>query len=279
MAVTAPFALFVGPTKSGTTWVHAYLAWRGDVAMPTETKETFFFDKVYERGFGWYEGLFPSKDDTRLRVEVAPSLFHKPEACERVLRHVPHAHIVCTVRNPFDRAVSHYFHYRKRGAAKSSLADMAMKYPDVIEAGLYAEHGPRWQAAFGEGRVTFLSYDTLRDDPETFCRQLCDALNLPYIAPDPALSETKVNSAQVPRNLAMASLVQSVITTLRRRGAAKFVSMFKNTPIKRWLYSSGGIDEERADIKSQAPSFAPQLVQDWSAFCSTQERPKVAQGE
>ena len=77
MAITAPFALFVGPTKSGTTWIHRYLESRGDVALPAQMKETFFFDKVYDNGFDWYANLFPPESDGRLRAEVAPSLLRR----------------------------------------------------------------------------------------------------------------------------------------------------------------------------------------------------------
>lgn len=276
MAIRPPFILFVGPTKSGTTWIHAYLESRGDIALPSGMKETFFFDKVHERGFQWYEGLFPNASDTRPRVEVAPSLFHKPIACERALALVPHAKIVCTVRDPFDRAVSHYFHYRKRGAPAMSLADMARTYPDVIEAGLYARHTVRWEEAFGKDRVHLLSYQLLRDDPAVFCRQLCDTLGVAYIAPDPSLGGRSVNAAKVPRNLAAARLVQSVSTGLRRRGAHKVVNALKFLPIKRWLYSGGpGFDEERSKIRKQSVSLSEELTRDWEKFRGRDDFPEA----
>jgi len=269
MAITPPFALFVGPTKSGTTWIHAYLEWRGDVAMPSATKETFFFDKVYERGFDWYAGLFPPETDTRLRVEVAPSLFYKPVACERAKTHVPDAKIICTVRDPFDRAVSHYFHYRQRGAPRTTLKDMAETYPDVIEAGLYAKHAPRWETAFGADRFHLMSYKLLRDDPEGFCRELCEILDLEYRAPPATLTNQQVNAAKVPRNLFLARTVQGTVTRLRRHGAHRIVSILKHTPIKKWLYSRGeSLAEERAEIRAQAASFSPALTADWAAFQS-----------
>lgn len=273
MAISQPFALFVGPTKSGTTWIHAYLESRGDVALPRGMKETFFFDKVYERGFGWYENLFPDNADTRLRVEVAPSLFYKTAASQRAHLHTPYAKIICTVRDPFDRAVSHFFHYRKRGAPAVSLKEMAAIYPDVIDAGLYAQHAARWEETFGAAQVHLMSYQQLRDDPEGFCRHLCEILELDYIAPHPDLSTRQVNAAKVPRNLIAARVVQSVSAKLRRAGAHKVVNTLKRIPIKRWLYSGGAdLASERTEIRAQAVSISDTLTADWETF---QKRPDL----
>ena len=35
--MTLPTALVIGPMKAGTTWIHEYLAWRGDVCLPGGT--------------------------------------------------------------------------------------------------------------------------------------------------------------------------------------------------------------------------------------------------
>lgn len=267
MAIGRPFVLFVGPTKSGTTWIHAYLESRGDIALPEGMKETFFFDKVYERGYGWYESLFPAASDARMRAEVAPSLFHKKLACERVRQHVPYAKIVCTVRDPFDRAVSHYFHYRMRGVSARSLKEMAEIYPDVIEAGLYRQHVSMWRDALGEDRVYLLSYSLLREDPEEFCRQLCRVLDLEYMPPEAALINAQVNAAQVPRNLFAARLLHALMGWVRRSGVKDYLRHFKKLPIQRWLYSGGtDLSEERAEIKKQSVSISETLSDDWATF-------------
>jgi hypothetical protein len=52
-----PEFIFVGPHKSGTTWIDNYLRSRGDVQLPIAMKETFFFDKLYDNGWDWYSGL------------------------------------------------------------------------------------------------------------------------------------------------------------------------------------------------------------------------------
>ncbi|PJI92680.1 sulfotransferase domain-containing protein [Yoonia maricola] len=274
MAITDPFVLFVGPTKSGTTWIQAYLKARGDIALPNGMKETFFFDKVYDQGFDWYAGLFPPDKDTRMRAEVAPSLFHKPIVSERVAQHLPNAQIICTVRDPFDRAVSHYFHYRMRGAPQMSLREMADKYADVVEAGLFSQHVARWEAAFGPDSVHLLPYQLIRDDPDAFCRLLCDALDIPFKPPRSDLINNKVNAAQVPRSLLAARVVQSVTAFFRRRNAGVIKSMLKRLPVKRWVYSGGAdLTEERQSIKAQSASLSDSLSEDWKAFTQRPDFP------
>jgi len=275
VTINPPFVLFVGPTKSGTTWIHAYLESRGDIAVPSGMKETFFFDKVYQRGYDWYQGLFPPGDDTRLRVEVAPSLFHKPVACDRARIHLPHAKIVCIVRDPFDRAVSHYFHYRKRGAPKQSLASMADTYPDVIESGMYAAHARRWEQTFGHDRLHFLSYPLLCSDTAAFCQRLCEVLEIEYKAPDPSLRDRSVNAAKIPRNRLAARVAQSVAGRLRMSGASRVIKALKATPIKQWLYSDNeDFAQEKAEIRAQAPSLSDRLSVDWAEFSARADFPE-----
>lgn len=45
-----PAVIFVGPTKCGTTWIDTYLREREEVVLPADCKETFFFDKAFNKG-------------------------------------------------------------------------------------------------------------------------------------------------------------------------------------------------------------------------------------
>ena len=271
MALSERMALVVGPTKAGTTWVQAYLETCAQVALPLDRKETFFFDKVFENGFDWYVSLFPSEPDGRIRVEVAPSLFHKPYACERARDLLPNAQIICIVRDPYDRAVSHYFHYRKMGVQRQSLAEMAQLYPDVIESGLFDTNTRRWEDAFGAANVHLLSFRQMCDDPAGFCRKLCALLDVPYVVPDPELRSKTVNSAKVPRNLFAARTFHATKRMMRAAGFRRLVTMMKILPVKKVVYSGGeDFKQERKEIRTQTEDLTHLLGADWEAF---QRRP------
>ena len=262
-----PQFLFVGPTKSGTTWIDAYLRERADVALPLATKETFFFDKAYDKGIDWYLALFDQESAQPACVEVAPSLFHKPEAAARAASDLPGAQIICTVRDPLDRMVSHYFHYRKFGEPRRTLAEMVEAKPDLINPGLYERNALVWESHFGAGNVHFLFYEDMARDPAAFCRQLCELMGLPYIAPSAELLGSPVNEASVPRSRFLARIVRKLVDKLRLAGANNLVNALKSDRLKSLVFAGGaGMGAERAEIRAEAGTLLPRFEADLAAF-------------
>ena len=165
--MTLPTALVIGPMKAGTTWVNAYLAWRGDVCLPRGVKETFFFDRHSDRTTGWYAGHFRHHDPARHRaaVEVAPSLFHCPEAPGRVAGTLGAVPLIVTTRDPVARAWSHYLHLRRKGYTDAPLAEAITRHPEIVAASRYEAQLARWRAAMPGSPVTVLALEDLIADP------------------------------------------------------------------------------------------------------------------
>ena len=79
--MNTPNFLFIGPQKTGTTWIHEYLRLSGHVVLPRGVKETHFFDKYFDKGVQWYASHF--KEGDRI-VEVGASYFDKSDVPYRV---------------------------------------------------------------------------------------------------------------------------------------------------------------------------------------------------
>ena len=80
----------VGPFKTGTSWIYNYLINYQQVALPTTVKETFFFDRQFDRGLDWYYSHFELLGEKPKKVgEIAPSYFPFQEArsCREELPH------------------------------------------------------------------------------------------------------------------------------------------------------------------------------------------------
>ncbi|HMA68931.1 MAG TPA: sulfotransferase domain-containing protein, partial [Candidatus Mcinerneyibacterium sp.] len=106
---------FVGPYRTGTTWLYEYFKNHSDVSVPYKVKETFFFDKNFENGYKWYFSHFKKNTEDKLTGDIAPSYFRSTKAAKRLLNNNPDIKIFFTLRDPVDRIISQYKHGIMKG--------------------------------------------------------------------------------------------------------------------------------------------------------------------
>lgn len=251
-----PEYIFIGPHKSGTSWIDNYLRYRGDVFLPSLMKETFFFDKRYERGLEWYSKQFGERTSQhRICVEVAPSLFDKPDAARRVASDVPNVVVICTMRNPIDRAVAHYFHHLKGGERDMGFAAMAKKHPELISNGLYFRHLNMWNELIGPERVRTLDYDMLNQDSGNYCRQISAVLGLPINVPPQVVMKERINEDGDPSSRLLAAAGRRTAETMRYLGAHKLVNTIRTPRVRQMIYGSPPDNKKRARVRDEALAF------------------------
>jgi hypothetical protein len=257
-----PQFLFIGPHKSGTTWIDNYLRTRSDVVLPKLAKETFFFDKLYERGMSWYEEQFGTPAAGAVCVEVAPSLLAKHEAAERVARNLPNVTVICTLRHPIERAIAHYFHHLKGGEADVGFAAMAQKHPEILDIGFYYRHLRRWEELLGRERLRLIDYETLCTRPEEYCAQICSLLGIPYQTPAPEVLYARVNEDGSPDYRLLAKFARGTAEKLRHIGAHQVVNFLRTPGIRRLTYGAAPDAGRRAAIRAQAIKYQDIYVGD-----------------
>jgi hypothetical protein len=121
-----PDFLVIGAQKAGTTALYAYLRWHPAILGPF-WKEVSFFDRHWAKGEEWYRGQLPLRSEGKLVGEASPSYVFHPLAPERVFTVVPDVRLIVLLREPGDRAYSHYQHEVALG--RDSLA-----FEDALEA-------------------------------------------------------------------------------------------------------------------------------------------------
>jgi len=111
-----PDFLVIGAQRSGTTTLFYDLCRHPQVAG-SPVKEVHFFDHHFSRGVGWYRSFFPptaAQERARRRGgellggEATPNYLFHPAAPERAAETVPHVRLIAILRDPVDRAYSHY---------------------------------------------------------------------------------------------------------------------------------------------------------------------------
>ncbi len=108
-----PDFIIIGTQKGGTTALFEMLAQHPGVS-PSLVKEVHYFDINYHRGEHWYRRHFPLTE-SGVSGEASPYYLFHPAVPDRLRALVPKARLIVILRDPVERALSHYFHSRRRG--------------------------------------------------------------------------------------------------------------------------------------------------------------------
>lgn len=183
-----PDFLVIGAQKSGTTTLFDHLATHPDV-RPSATKEVHYFDREHARGEGWYRGHFALRwgDRAALTGEATPAYLLFPPAAARAAAVVPGARLIAVLRDPVDRAYSHYQHEVAKGHESLGFEAALDREQERLEAagdpwqlgelhpalerhsyvtrGQYHEQLERWLRCFPREQLLVLSAEELYRRP------------------------------------------------------------------------------------------------------------------
>lgn len=112
-----PDFIIIGVMKSGTTSLFSYLSEHPEL-IPAYKKEIDYFDggmnpeiDSYEKGEAWYRAHFPLKKKVKNKktFEGSTHYLFNPLAAERIYKTKPDIKLIALLRNPVERAISHYY--------------------------------------------------------------------------------------------------------------------------------------------------------------------------
>ena len=118
-----PNFVIVGAMRSGSTSLYKYLQVHPQVWMPR--KEIHFFDRRWDNGLDWYRERFDGWSGQPAVGEATPTYLAETEALDRMAATIPDAKLVAILRDPVDRAYSHYWMEHVRGRDDRPFADAA----------------------------------------------------------------------------------------------------------------------------------------------------------
>ncbi|MGH7540174.1 MAG: sulfotransferase [Gemmatimonadota bacterium] len=230
-----PDFLFIGPDKTGSTWLYEVLRRHLRCYVP-EVKDLYYFDRYYDRGPDWYLSHFAAAPaDARAVGELSHDYLFSPAAARRIARDLPGVRLLTCLRDPVERTFSHYLYLVRSGLVREPFEEALRRRPELIEHSLYARHLRPYLARFPRGRIKILWFERLRDDPEAFAREACDFLGLDVREALPLPS--RVLPAARPRVHALARLAKWGANACRDLGFARAVGLVKRSPLaQRALY-------------------------------------------
>lgn len=188
-----PDFLIIGAQKSGTTLLYELLGLHPGVE-PATTKEVHYLDQRFGEGDEWYRSHFVAqpRGESFLTGEATPYYLFYPHAPARAAGLVPEARLLVLLRNPVDRAFSHYHHmfrrkretlsfeeavraeeFRLRGEVEKILEDERYhsfnhQWFSYLSRGIYVDQISAWQNHFDARQMLVLkSEDLFTDTPAT----------------------------------------------------------------------------------------------------------------
>ena len=213
-----PDFLVIGAMKAATSAIYDYILRHPNV-IRRQPKELHFFSYHYKKGLESYLSNFTihqanSKYNLKLVGEASPSYLIVKEVPSRVKISFPEVKIIVILRNPTDRAISHYYHQVKRVRDEKREIDEAfsiqefeksMKISPSIELdkdlmhnyiskhgntafylwlGKYALQLENWLNVFPKEKILILNFHDLETRPGFLVERIYSFLGLEnYVIP------------------------------------------------------------------------------------------------
>ena len=228
-----PDFVIIGAQKGGTSFLY-YLLTRHALVEPAASKELHFFDSPqrFKNGAGWYQRCFPRlgwKEGQRsITGEATPSYLFDPLVPKRIAGVVPQARLIALLRNPIDRAYSHYQMQVKRGTELLSFEE-AIEQPDssYVSRGIYVDQLLRWFEFFSRDQMLILRSEDFFGSPVETLGVVLNFLELPGWRPE---------ASELQQRRHAGTYKQKMDPSTRRRLEAYF------EPYNKRLYECLGVD-------------------------------------
>lgn len=239
-----PDYLIVGGQRCGTTTLQEHLAEHPWIVSARFMKGVHYFDTNYEKGPEWYRAHFHTgakraltrmvRNVDLIAGEASPYYMFHPAGANRIATIVPQAKIIAILRDPVERAYSHYLHEVRRGFESLSLeealdrederladeADRLMQddnsrsfehqHHSYLARGLYHEQLTRFEARFSRENMLILCSEEFFADPSAEYGKALEFLRAPHWTP-PSFARYNANTYRT-----------SMPDNVRRRLAERF---------------------------------------------------------
>lgn len=165
-----PDFLIIGAMKSGTSTLHKQIEAQPGVFMTTPKEPNFFSDEdVYAKGLAWYESLFDGAAEGDLKGEASThytKLPTHPKTLERMAKVLTAPKLIYLIRDPMERAVSHYLHEWTEGVMGSDPIAEFANHPEISAYSQYAMQIGPYVEQFGRDAILVLRTEDLKSDPQ-----------------------------------------------------------------------------------------------------------------
>ena len=190
--------LLAGTQKGGTSALHYYLSKHPALCMAS-TKEVHFFDKDsffsgQQVDYSIYHQFFPdtSLESSVLLGEATPIYMYWKDTPKRIFDYNPEMKFILVLRNPIERAFSHWNMEVSRSAEtldffeaitqektrRKKIFPQQYRVYSYLDRGFYTEQLARLWQWFPKENIFIVRYEDLKNRPKKILSQLYSFLSI-----------------------------------------------------------------------------------------------------
>jgi hypothetical protein len=217
-----PDFFIVGAAKSGTTALQQILATHPSVYMSPIKEPNYFYNEVaisdlrsglqdklkkenverwikegmngeiwnaFLRDESLYKKLFEKADTNQVSGEASVSYLYSLEAAKNIHQYNPNAKIIILLRNPAERAWSHFLMEKRMGLVATNFSDAFTLYnnedrkiwgkdPIFLSGGLYYLQVKRFLDIFPKEQLFICFYEDYKANPQKLITELLNFLGI-----------------------------------------------------------------------------------------------------
>lgn len=290
----------VGAAKAGTTYLYGVLDTHTSINMAT-VKEPHFFASVESRNPAEYlaprdgktyhskvitdkviyNDLFDWTNEYKYRGEASPSYLLDTQSAEKIKEYNPNAKIIVVLRNPIDRAYSHYLMEYRNGYEMNDnfrvAIDNDLKVTDkvwgkkgffYIELGRYAEQIKRYVDTFSSENVLILTFQDIKDKT-TLYKKITNFLSINPTSFNEEEADNSKNTASIPKNK-FALYFKRISNHSSVKYLLEYIPTDMKTLVRNKLFSSKG---EQKTLSTEDKLYLEEIYK--STFKELKERYSV----
>ena len=218
---------FIGPGRSGTSWLFDVMARTRQLRVPL-IKEPSFFDQNFHRDLAWYDHLYPyAKFDAPPigRVDFSNRYYMSESALLRIREYNPQAIIIFINRNHQELFRSMLYFEVRKGRVRHEIETIAeCKYRESH----CESHIERLRQIFGAQLVVINFEQIHRRELEDIYRQI----GLPHLSVE---ESNFTNAMMVPRTSWIGRVTKKLALWLRRHEMFRILQILKHMQLIRSL--------------------------------------------
>ncbi len=244
-----PDFFIIGSPKAGTTALYAYLANHPEVCMSTDKEPNYFSKEQIEAQALYYKKknvktqdeylqLFQAKEGNRIAGECSVSYLFYPGVAEKIHQFNPKSKIIISLRDPVQRAFSHYLMDYSLNLVTESFDKIVFEgekdeklklyYQQYIQLSHYPEQIKRYLSVFPNDQVLLFIHDNLIANPNEELKRLSHFLGIHHTSSSGNLEQ---------RNVTASAKSPIVKWLYKQEQFRQFVSLFLDQKMRSQLKS------------------------------------------